>query len=84
MSPGGDAALPLRGAHARPSVTLDIYEQPATTLDAVINWSPVPNWRLKFAGKNLTRVGGVQMQGDRIVEESDGSRSFGVSVAFGS
>jgi TonB-dependent receptor len=65
-------------------VTLDIYEQPTTTLDAVINWSPVPNWRLKFAGRNLTRVGQVQMQGDRVVEENDGSRGFALSVAFGS
>jgi outer membrane receptor protein involved in Fe transport len=65
-------------------VTEDIYQQPSFGLDAVINWSPRPNLRLKFAGRNLTKEGATQMQGDRVVETQDGSRTFAVVVAFGS
>jgi len=65
-------------------VTEDIYQEPSFGLDAVINWSPRPNWRLKLAGKNLTKEGSKQMQGDRVVETQDGSRTFAIVAAFGS
>ena len=65
-------------------VVEDIYQEPSVGLDAVINWSPRPNWRLKFAGKNLTKEGSKQMQGDRVVETQDGARTFAIVAAFGS
>jgi outer membrane receptor protein involved in Fe transport len=64
-------------------VSQDIYEQPTTTLDAVVNWVPRPNWRLKLAGKNLTNQKEVQKQGDRVVETREGTRTFGLSLGWG-
>ena len=63
-------------------VSQDIYEQPTTTLDAVVNWVPRPNWRLKLAGKNLANQGEVQKQGDRVVVTRDGTRAFALSLGW--
>jgi outer membrane receptor protein involved in Fe transport len=64
-------------------VVEDIYDEPTTTLDAVVNWSPRPNWRVKAAARNLTNVREVRMQGDRPVETRDGTRTFGLSLGWG-
>jgi outer membrane receptor protein involved in Fe transport len=64
-------------------VAKDIYDQPATTIDAVVNWSPRPNWRVKASAKNLTNVRESRMQGDRVVETRDGTRTFGLSLGWG-
>ncbi|MEP6783804.1 MAG: TonB-dependent receptor, partial [Acidobacteriota bacterium] len=64
-------------------VSQDIYEQPTTTLDAVVNWVPRANWRLKAAARNLTNVRDVQKQGDRVVETKDGSRTYALSLGWG-
>jgi outer membrane receptor protein involved in Fe transport len=63
-------------------VAKDIYDQPTTTVDAVVNWNPRPNWRLKAAAKNLTNVRETRMQGDRVVETSDGTRTFALSLGW--
>ena len=64
------------------TVARDIYDEPTTTLDAVVNWSPQPHWRIKAAAKNLTNVREDRTQGDLIVETRDSSRTFGLSVAW--
>jgi len=64
-------------------VSQNIYEQPTTTLDAVVNWVPRPNWRLKLAGKNLTNQKEVQKQGDVVVETREGTRAFALSLGWG-
>ena len=63
-------------------VAQDIYDQPTTTLDAVVNWSPRPHWRMKAAARNLTNVRETRMQGDRPVETRDGTRTFGLSIGW--
>ena len=63
-------------------VAADIYDQPTTTVDAVFNWSPRPNWRVKAAAKNLTNVREKRLQGDRVVKTSDGTRTFGLSLGW--
>jgi TonB-dependent receptor len=64
-------------------VAKDIYDEPTTTIDAVVNWSPRANWRIKAAAKNLTNVRESRMQGDRVVETRDGTRTFGLSLGWG-
>jgi TonB-dependent receptor len=63
-------------------VAKDIYDLPTTTLDAVVNWSPRPHWRMKAAARNLTNVRETRMQGDRPVETRDGTRTFGLSIGW--
>ncbi|HPS79472.1 MAG TPA: TonB-dependent receptor, partial [Thermoanaerobaculaceae bacterium] len=59
----------------------DVYEQPVTSLDASVNWSPARSLRVKLAGKDLLGHVVRQLQGAR--EVSRYRTRPGVSLTFG-
>jgi outer membrane receptor protein involved in Fe transport len=90
-APGGsgDASLLMNVVGKRldtigPAGMDDFYHQPVTTLDAALNWKPIPGWRMKLSGKNLLDAENVTLQGDRVTYRSKLGRGLSVSLGYGS
>lgn len=62
----------------------DIYQQPATTVDATANISVGKTVRVKLAAKNLGDPWIQQLQGDREVSGYRAGRSYSVALSYGS
>ena len=62
----------------------DIYQQPATSLDAAMNIPLLRVYRLKFAAKNLLDPQTQLLQGDKEVSAYRTGRSYSIAFSFGS
>ena len=62
----------------------DYYDQPFTTVDAVMNWKATPGIRLKFSGKNLLDAEQTEKEGDVVTRRLSVGRSYTVGLAWGS
>ena len=61
----------------------DIYEQPVTSLDATMAWSPMPHSRVKFSAKNMLDPQIRQLQGTHEVSVYHAGRSFSLGFSYG-
>ena len=61
----------------------DIYEQPVTSLDATMGYSPVPHSRIKFSAKNMLDPQIRQLQGPHEVSVYRAGRSFSLGFSYG-
>jgi outer membrane receptor protein involved in Fe transport len=62
----------------------DIYEQPFTSLDATVGFSPLRGSRVKLAARNLLDPRMRQLQGEREVSSYRSGRSFSLAFTLGS
>ena len=62
----------------------DIYEQPSTSVDAALNWSPRSWGRFKLAAKNLLDPRIQQLQGGKEVSSYRQGRSYSLAFSLGS
>ena len=62
----------------------NIYEQPVTTLDATVNFSPFKGARIKLSGKNLIDPRIREFQGSQTSSEYHKGRGVSVALSYGS
>ncbi|NOT34793.1 MAG: TonB-dependent receptor [Candidatus Eisenbacteria bacterium] len=62
----------------------DIYDQPTTSLDVTLSFTPFGSARMKASGRNLIHPEIQQRQGDQVVTSYRGHRSFSLALSFGS
>ena len=61
----------------------DIYEQPFTSLDATLGFTPVPRARFKLSAKNLLDSRVQLLQGGREVSSYHQGRNFSLALSYG-
>ena len=60
----------------------DIYQPPATWLDAAMNWRFMPNTRLKLTAQNLLDTEVTTEQGEFLVSQTRSGRKIGATVGY--
>jgi hypothetical protein len=60
----------------------DIYEQPVTSLDYTLAWSPMVRTRIKFSAKNILDPQIRQLQGTHEVSVYHAGRSFTLGFSY--